>query len=129
MSFDWLQFLTFAQELPRTSLPSTLHEAMLRSSISRAYYAAFGLARDYLITQEGRAVPRGTNIHWFVTTAFERSSDPSRQVIGHLLHHLRSVRNAADYDRVFPRDVLGVARAALQESREVIQMLEQLTTP
>jgi uncharacterized protein (UPF0332 family) len=126
MSFHWSEYLSLAQELLRVSLPSSLHEASFRSAMSRAYYAAFGQARNYLISTERIVIPRGTNIHQYVIDTFEMSNEPAHQVIGHLLHHLRSTRNAADYDNVFSRDLRGVTRAALAEAEEVIQLLKTL---
>jgi hypothetical protein len=52
MSFNWIDYLTFATALvnnPETPGPS---EAALRSAISRAYYAAFRSALEFA-TSEG----------------------------------------------------------------------------
>lgn len=48
MSFDWSGYLDVAKELASVALTSANKEAKLRSAISRAYYAAFILARNYL---------------------------------------------------------------------------------
>ena len=126
MSFHWSEYLDLAQELTRESLSSPLREAMFRSAISRAYYAAFGQARNRLVTIEGEEIPRGVNTHQHVINTFEDSNDSRRRTIGHLLHHLRSTRNAADYESIFRRDLRGVTRGALGEAEEIIRMLEAL---
>ena len=126
MSFHWSEYLTLAQELTSTASNSPIQEADLRSAISRAYYAAFGQARAYLVEIEKVVIPYGTNVHWFVVDNFESSDESIRRTVGHLLHHLRSTRNIADYENVFYRDVRGVARAALSESEEVIRLLKTL---
>ncbi len=50
MSFDWSQYFDVSRELAdqARNAPAPLQEARLRSSISRAYYALFGQARNYL---------------------------------------------------------------------------------
>jgi hypothetical protein len=47
MSFNWSDFLTLADALPRNPSSAGPEEASLRSAISRAYYAAFCGARDF----------------------------------------------------------------------------------
>jgi len=47
MPFDWTEFLALARELGRYSGPSYSPEAARRTSVSRAYYAAFCYARSY----------------------------------------------------------------------------------
>ena len=126
MRFQWSEYLTLAQELSSTASTSAIQEADLRSAISRAYYAAFGQARAHLVEIENVDIPYGTNVHWFVVDSFENSDESIRRTIGHLLHHLRSTRNIADYENVFYRDVRGVARAALSEAEEVIRLLRTL---
>jgi hypothetical protein len=42
--FDWSDYLTLAKQLATNA-----DEASKRAAISRAYYAAFGLARNYVI--------------------------------------------------------------------------------
>ena len=49
MSFVWSDYLELAKELLGGAVGSPLEEAKLRSAISRAYYAVFNEARDYLV--------------------------------------------------------------------------------
>jgi uncharacterized protein (UPF0332 family) len=48
MMFDWSDYLDLANELAGDIASQTTEEAKLRSSVSRAYYAAFCKARNYL---------------------------------------------------------------------------------
>lgn len=49
MSFDWSEYVDIAQELAIQAKSNSPHqEAKQRASMSRAYYAVFGKARDHL---------------------------------------------------------------------------------
>jgi len=124
--FDWLEYLTLAQELTSTSITSPIQEAHLRCAISRAYYAAFCKARNHLIYKEHAPVPYNVNVHMYVGSTFENSIDTTRQTVGALLHHLRSTRNVADYKDKFKGNLLGITRGALSEAEEIIRLLSTL---
>lgn len=66
MNFDWEEYFNLAKELAGTT-----EEAKLRSAVSRAYYSAFCLARNYLrdIQQDPRLSRNKTydiNVHEYV---------------------------------------------------------------
>src|SRR4051794_32933829 len=103
MSFNWLEFLNLAEELAGNSNGSSSQEAKLRSAISRAYYAAFITARNYLRDTEGIRLPFNKDVHIFVQNQFKYNSDKNRQKIGQWLGILRVTRNQADYDDVIKR--------------------------
>jgi len=63
MSFDWSEYLSVAQELASGANTSANKEAKLRSAISRAYYAAFILARSYLRDREELLILRTNDAH------------------------------------------------------------------
>ena len=126
MSFDWSEYLTLAQELTSKSTTSPIPEAHLRCAISRAYYAAFCKARNLLLNKDGYSTPRGKNAHQDVAYKFEGSTDATRQNIGSLLRHLRSVRNIVDYKNTFSGNQFGITKAALTEAEEVIKLLGTL---
>ncbi len=48
MSFEWSEYLNVAQELIEQAKKASYQEAKVRAAISRAYYAAFGAARNHL---------------------------------------------------------------------------------
>ncbi len=94
MAFDWGAYLDLADELANRS-----DEAALRSAISRAYYAALGLARD-LLESEDQTFAFTDNLHSLVWRAVSSSADDIRYYIGIDGRWLRLNRNAADYDSV-----------------------------
>jgi uncharacterized protein (UPF0332 family) len=126
MSFQWLEYFTLAHELAGTSTAPSTPEARLRSSISRAYYAAFGMARFHLVNVEGsQSIPASGDAHYAVADAFRTSPDVNRQVIGEALHTLRQYRNQADYDLAI-RQLDAKARQALELAFYVIGGIRNL---
>ncbi|MGQ9626069.1 MAG: hypothetical protein ACUVV0_04085 [Anaerolineae bacterium] len=59
MSFNWADFLTLAEALLRDPNSPGPEEASLRSAISRAYYAAFRVTRNFG-RDRGEFIPTGT---------------------------------------------------------------------
>ena len=58
MSFVWSDYLDLAKELLGSAVGSPIEEAKLRSAISRAYYAVFNEARNYLVLNKpGLIIP------------------------------------------------------------------------
>ena len=103
--FDWSGFLSVAEDLVgQSQLPDCQKpEALLRSAISRAYYAAFIVLRNYL-----RDVERNPNItnsfadllrvHTIVRQELERSPKKTHWWAADLMRRMRTLRNKADYD-------------------------------
>src|SRR5437763_4831535 len=118
MSFNWSEYLTLAQELTSKSTASSIQEAHLRCAISRAYYASFCKARNLLLNKDGYLTPKGVNVHFDVADKFEKSIDMTRQNVGSLLRHMRSIRNIMDYQDTFFGDQLGRTKAILTEAEE-----------
>lgn len=126
MSFDWSEYLTLAQELTSKSITSPIQEAHLRAAISRAYYAAFCKARNYLSYKDGYSTPKGINVHWDVVNKFETSSDMTRRKVGVLLRHLRGIRNIVDYQDTFTGNHLGRTQGALIQANQIISLLRTI---
>jgi hypothetical protein len=126
MSFDWSEYLTVAQELTSKSINSPIQEAHLRAAISRAYYAAFCKARNYLSYKDGYSTPGGINVHWDVVDKFETSSDMTRRKVGALLRGLRGIRNIVDYEETFYGNQLGRTQGVLAEAKQVISLLRTI---
>jgi uncharacterized protein (UPF0332 family) len=125
MSFDWSDYLALARELYRQGIVHSSKEAELRSAISRAYYAAFGKARNYLRDRENRSLSEGADVHAEIQIIFMRSNDRRRKEIGENLNRLRTYRNRADYRDSFP----GLSKttiAALEFADDVITDLDKL---
>ncbi len=97
MMFDWSDYLDLANELAGEIASQATEEAKLRSSASRAYYAAFCRARNYLRDIEGRSIPLTGIAHVIVRDEFKLSTDKQRRKIGQNLDRLRIDRNKVDY--------------------------------
>ena len=128
MKFDWSEYFNLAKELAETS-----EEAELRSAVSRAYYSAFCLARNYLrdIPQDPRLSRNQTydiNAHQYVAEKFIYNQSKSQTMIeiGKDLNRLRKMRNKADYDYTM-FNLKREARTALMLAQNIISVLSKLT--
>ena len=128
MKFDWSEYFYLAKELAETS-----EEAELRSAVSRAYYSAFCLARNYLrdIQLDPRLSWHKTydiNAHQYVAEEFIYHQSKSQIMIeiAKDLTRLRIMRNKADYeDTMF--NLKKEARTALMLAKNIISALSKLT--
>ena len=117
--FDWAKYLGLAEELAGRG-----DEAALRSAISRAYYAAFGVTASHL---RGRGVVVPVfKTHAFAWRAFTNNRDPLHVEIGLQLDRLRQWREAADYDANYVGTLHEDARAAIGGARLVLDAIERL---
>ena len=127
MKFDWSEYFNLAKELAETS-----EEAKLRSAVSRAYYSAFCLARNYLrdIEQDptlSRNKTYDINVHQYVADVFIHHKAKSKTMIeiGNDLNRLRPRRNKADYEDIIfnlPKEVI----TALMLAENIISALRKL---
>jgi uncharacterized protein (UPF0332 family) len=85
-------FLTVANQLAGGST-----EAEWRSAISRAYYAAYHVARE-LMEVLGFTVPRAERAHVYLSRRLANCGHPRTCEAGSDLNSLRGDRNQADYD-------------------------------
>ncbi|KAF5436823.1 hypothetical protein C5S35_07295 [Candidatus Methanophagaceae archaeon] len=81
MMFNWSGYLDLAKELAGQTAGQATEEAKLRSSASRAYYAAFCRARNYL-RDEGCSIPPTGIAHVIVRDEFKFSTDKQHRKIG-----------------------------------------------
>lgn len=97
IDFDWKEYLNLAIELS-----SVDEEAKLRSSISRAYYAAFCTARNYMVDHDHRIIPYDESVHQYVISHYvgNRGSTKSKQrkKIAQELKRMKIERQIADYE-------------------------------
>lgn len=114
---DPREFLTLAQQLSQATT-----EAAWRSALSRAYYAAFHVARK-LLEDCGFGVPRADRAHAYLWLRLSNCSDIGVQQADRDLNDLRRHRNAADYDLTRPMRS-GAARIQQQVAGRIIQALE-----
>lgn len=97
-------------------------EAEWRSAVSRAYYAAFHVAR-LLFQQCGFAVPRADRAHAYLWLRLTNSGHIDVQEAGNALNTLRGMRNEADYD--LDRPVAHhAAFGQVQLAETIVQTLE-----
>lgn len=133
MRFDWSEYLNLAQELAATNSDSSANsEAKLRSAISRAYYATFCLARNYLrdIEKDPRLFRKNRDFNENQYVAEEFIYHPTKMKnmvkIGENLSKLRELRNKADYeDTMF--NLQNAVKNALMLAQNIISALNELT--
>ena len=124
MMFDWSDYLDLAKELAGQTASQATEEAKLRSSVSRAYYAASCKARNYLRDIEGRSIPSTGDAHVFVRDEFRHSADRLRRKIGNNLNRLRLDRNKVDYDD----PVTGLSSMATMDLAIALKVISTLNT-
>ena len=127
MRFDWAEYLSLAEDLCGVTVsgPPIGIEAQQRSSVSRAYYAAFILARNRLRDVDHISVPRTGSAHIFVAQHYEYDPDPRRAQIGFSLRRLRAARHMCDYDDVVPH-LSAFALAELARAAQIVADLARL---
>jgi len=127
MSFDWAEYLSLAEDLGGTAVsgPPVGVEARQRSCVSRAYYAAFILARNHLRDVDQIPIPRSGNAHAFVATTYRSAADPRRTRIGSELRRLRDDRNRCDYDDVVA-NIVHLPAVSVARARRIIADLTRL---
>jgi uncharacterized protein (UPF0332 family) len=100
--FAWADYLSLAQALAQSK-----DEASQRTAISRAYYAAFHVARRHVAqTHPEVTLPRHGAVHDVVWTTLERGAREERAA-AHGGKRLRQKRTLADYEMLglsFPSD-------------------------
>jgi uncharacterized protein (UPF0332 family) len=104
------------------TLAADSSEAAWRSAISRAYYAAFHVARELLINL-GFKVAGGSGTHDFLWLRLQNSGDPLVKRAGSNLNVLRGLRNKADYD-LRRRVAQAIAQNEVSVAEQIIQTLE-----
>jgi len=124
MSFDWFEYFTLAQELAGKSVQSN-EDAKFRSAISRAYFSAYCIARNFLRDKEGHRIPGDSDAHGLVRDLFVKSHEGHRRQIGQNLERLRVSRNEADYDDVIT-GLPSTVTVALNLAKRVISTLSTL---
>jgi hypothetical protein len=121
MSFKWVQYLQLAELLNESD-----SEAAKRAAISRAYYAAFCICRNFARDNKELIPTETADDHGLVIWHFRDSNDRKRQKIGDLLDKMRADRNSADYDDEligFPELMSDVAIEQAHKILEIIKII------
>lgn len=124
MNFDWEDFLKVAEILHEGASEGSLHEAMYRIAISRAYYAVFCIARNRKLA-EGLKISHTDNPHELVINAYKGSENHYERLIGNELSRLRKWRNRADYEDEIER-VANLSSQAVKDARKIFNSLKKL---
>ncbi len=124
MSFDWTEYFNLAKELSGQKGIVVSKEAKLRAAISRAYYAAYCKARNYLrdVIKDSQ-IPKGPNVHKYVVNKFKSDNRKNYRKIGINLDRLRIDRNKADYDDI----VEGISSLYFTDLRYAQKILSTLS--
>jgi uncharacterized protein (UPF0332 family) len=137
--FNWSLYLALAKELQTLVLPDEIvdidgnildnnafKEAYYRTAISRAYYAAFCIARNYLRDTLQINISK-VDAHNFVIHEFkERRNLKNSHNIANTLYSLRQYRNDADYNDIPIINLDKKVQYAIKESQRVISLIAQL---
>jgi uncharacterized protein (UPF0332 family) len=119
MPFDWREFLALARDLGRCSGPPYSTEAARRTSVSRAYYAAFCHVRNYA---ENRFSFRRTGTgrdHSLLRNRLKHFGERWIE-IAEYLEELQKWRGKCDYDdEIDNLDVL--VSNAIETAEKIIQ--------
>jgi uncharacterized protein (UPF0332 family) len=127
--FAWEDYLALANELSDASNS----EAKLRSSISRAYYASYCSARNYMIINDHRTIPDDESKHVFIMRYFGGFVPRSKKTrlrtkISIQLDRMRIRRGDVDYENEYPAANLVLlhsdAKKTISESKRVIDILK-----
>lgn len=95
MPFDWRDYLGLARVLVGQAHLSAFTEAVQRTVVSRAYYAAFCTARNYAEARFGFQRTGGPEDHQHLREHFRRWG---KLKLASRLNILRSWRNHCDYE-------------------------------
>ncbi len=114
---DFRDYLTLAARLVAGTT-----EAEWRSAISRAYYAAFHIARE-LLSNLGFRVPQAERSHGYLWLRLANAGAADVRVAGNRLNALRRQRNRADYDS-HPSLSQVTAANEVKNAEDIIQALD-----
>lgn len=133
MTFDWIELLELANELANRGDD----EADLRSSMSRAYYASYCSARNFLRDKDSDYYLKShqlfksleTGYHTYVINTFLNHDDRLRTEIGGDLERLFDSRKKADYEDLIhykKENIKKMAIFSLKLSENIRQKLNSL---
>jgi uncharacterized protein (UPF0332 family) len=128
MSFNYKGYFHLAQELIGDKPTEVVdEETKLRSAVSRAYYALFLEARDYLEQHTPLIVPTDGTTHTFVKEQFlaRGRTDGKFRQIGMILDSSHAFRKKADYGNNIP-NLSQIAKAVILRIEDALKKLAEL---
>ena len=125
MSFDWLSYLGLAEHLFKEAGQLPNQDACYRSVASRAYYAVFCTARNYIRESDGVTV----HGHQEVQEHLKRHpGNKARCKIGNQLKQLHQSRKKVDYDNDLHALAFNTASQALTWAKKIRDGLVELSS-
>jgi hypothetical protein len=123
MAFDWREYLTLARWLQTNTPPGLSEECARRCAVGKAYYAAYGHARNYAVANLGFVSRNNADDHGRLRAHLKQKR---RGRTADCLDRLREWRNQCDYDDdlgggMVPLDAM--LASALQEADYVFSSL------
>jgi uncharacterized protein (UPF0332 family) len=122
MPFEWSEFLEVARFLNEQSDPRFSNEAAMRCVVSRAYYAAFGTARQYAC-KVGHLAPDQRQVHTDLKNKLKNDGNKNAREAGKLLEQLKDWREDCDYEKQLTSNPQLLARSAIKQASQVITLL------
>jgi uncharacterized protein (UPF0332 family) len=131
VKFDWKEYLAVAKRLLAEYETQPNKEANLRTAVSRAYYASFKTAEEFLLRKneispidEDDDEEQRIGSHWRVIRAFAYSRNRHRKQIGEALIRMRFDRESADYHAEFRGNLLDAVNDVIDQAQYVINALK-----
>lgn len=115
--FNWNQYLDFAK-----LQVSNGNEVSYRCAISRAYYAAYNLARLKVIELKLETKPPEILIHQWVWKAYQKYGTRDSWAISKQGFELKVFRERADYDDVID-EISDVTADAIKRAEELCLLI------
>ncbi len=117
MSFQWHNYLEFAETVLAKASEFSDSEAVYRSVVSRAYYAVYCSARN-LVKQKDQQEFSG-NAHQQLQDYLIRHAHKPRKRLGNRLRQLHQLRLVADYENILHQQPLSLAQQAVTQARNI----------
>ncbi|OBQ39054.1 MAG: hypothetical protein AN487_05690 [Anabaena sp. CRKS33] len=137
MKFDWLSYLEVAETLYNEVISTSnqansasINEAKVRSCISRAYYSAFCLTRNYLRDFEGYSNLKTLkfSVHNYVIEELGNSKKRDFNKLRIILERLREYRVEVDYQDMVSFNLISKAKIAIVDAKKVVQLLQKFSS-
>ena len=119
MDFDWKQYYYLAQNLHGDTSVTSNSEAKKRSAVSRLYFAAYCLSRNYARKFLKFTITRDVGDHSELRTHLQINGFTG---IARMLSDLRRFRNDCDYEDVVP-NLEGLVRMSLERTQKILDQL------
>jgi uncharacterized protein (UPF0332 family) len=123
MSFDWRQYFQLARYMSEHASDYPDEEACYRTVVSRAYYAVYRLARDYVYNADGKDI----DVHQVLQKYLKQNrNNKLRYRIGNQLKDLHQLRKKADYESDLRTLPVNIAKQAMSYAQRILDNLDEL---